>query len=115
QYNLPSLVPGSYSMNVEFTGFRRATRTNITLQVDQNARIDVSLEVGQATETVQITAEAPLIESQSASLGQVVDTQKILALPLNGRDFQQLARRVTAVSTGNKGRGKRPTGSSPNE
>ena len=114
QYNLPSLVPGSYSMNVEFTGFRRATRTNITLQVDQNARIDVALEVGQATETVEITAEAPLIESQSASLGQVVDTQKILALPLNGRDFQQLARLVPAVSTGTEGGETGPNGFSAN-
>jgi hypothetical protein len=106
QYNLPSLTPGSYSVRVDSTGFRRAERPNITLQVDQNARIDVSLEVGQATESVQISAEAPLVESESASLGQVVDTQKILALPLNGRDFQQLARLVPGVSSGTGGNGE---------
>ena len=103
QYNLPSLTPGSYNVRVDSTGFRRAERTNITLQVAQNARIDVSLQLGQAAETVEITAQAPLIESQSASLGQVVDTQKIVALPLNGRDFQQLARLVPGVSSGTGG------------
>src|SRR5689334_12509566 len=50
QYNLPGLTPGSYNVQVEFAGFRRAERAGITLQVDQNARIDVALEVGQATE-----------------------------------------------------------------
>src|SRR5262245_30887314 len=62
QYSLPGLTPGSYSLSVEFKGFRRAELTNITLQVDQNARIDVALEVGQTTETVEISAQAPLIE-----------------------------------------------------
>src|SRR5207247_11471515 len=72
QYNLPGLTPGSYSLSVEFPGFRRSERKDITLQVDQNARIDVSLEVGQTTETVEITGQAPLIESTSAALGAVV-------------------------------------------
>src|SRR5712691_2332104 len=103
QYNLPGLNPGSYSLTVEFMGFRRAEHSNITLQVDQNARIDVALEVGQTTDTVEITAQAPLVESQSAALGAVVDTQKILALPLNGRNFLQLARLVPGVTTGTEG------------
>jgi len=114
QYNLPGINPGSYSLRVDFAGFRRAERSNITLQVDQNARIDVSLEIGQATETVQITAEAPLIESQSAALGAVVDTQKILALPLNGRNFLQLARLVPGVSSGAGGGEAGPDGFSAN-
>ncbi len=114
QYNLPGLTPGSYNVTVEFAGFRRAERSNITLQVDQNARIDVALEVGQTTETVEITAQAPLIESTSAALGAVVDTQKILALPLNGRNFLQLARLVPGVTTGTEGGDAGPDGFSAN-
>jgi hypothetical protein len=86
-------------------GFRRAELNDITLQVDQNARLNVALEVGQVTETVEITAQAPLIESQSATLGAVVDTQKILSLPLNGRNFAQLALLVPGVNTGTGGGG----------
>src|SRR5215472_4603578 len=114
QYNLPGLNPGSYSLSVAFAGFRRAERSGITLQVDQNARIDVSLEVGQATETVEIVAQAPLIESESASLGAVVDTQKIAELPLNGRNFLQLARLVPGVDSGTQGGETGPDGFSAN-
>lgn len=114
QYNLPGLTPGSYSLSVEFKGFRRAELGNITVQVDQNARIDVTLEIGQATETVAITGEAPLIDSQSATLGAVVDTRKILALPLNGRNFAQLALLVPGVTTGTEGGGAGADGFSAN-
>src|SRR5262249_28195404 len=81
QYNLPGLTPGQYDLTFEFQGFKKAEQKGLTLQVDQNARIDISLEVGQVTESVEIAGHAPLVESQSATLGAVVDTQKILALP----------------------------------
>ena len=114
QYNLPGLTPGSYSLTVEVTGFRRAELSDIRLQVDQNARMNVTLEIGQVTETVAITAQAPLIESQSAALGAVIDTQKILALPLNGRNFVQLALLVPGVTTGTEGGDPGPDGFSAN-
>lgn len=114
QYNLPGLAPGSYNVSVELKGFRRAELDNITLQIDQNVRLNVALEVGQVTETVAITAEAPLIESQSAALGAVVDSQKIEALPLNGRNFLQLARLVPGVTTGTEGGDAGPDGFSAN-
>ncbi len=113
-YNLPGLTPGSYNVSVEFTGFRRAELKDITLQVDQNARINVRLEVGQTSETVEITAAAPLINTESASLGAVVDMQKILALPLNGRNFMQLALLVPGVTTGTEGGGVGAEGFSAN-
>jgi hypothetical protein len=113
-YNLPGLTPGSYNVSVEFTGFRRAELNNITLQVDQNARINVRLEVGQTSEIVEITAAAPLLNTESASLGAVVDTQKILALPLNGRNFMQLALLVPGVTTGTEGGGVGAEGFSAN-
>src|SRR5215813_10718817 len=103
QYNLPGLTPGSYNLTVEFSGFRRAELKAITLQVDQNARLNVALEIGQVTETVEIAGQAPLVESNNATLGAVVDTQKILALPLNGRNFLQLAKLVPGVTTGTEG------------
>jgi hypothetical protein len=93
-------VPGRYDLTFEAAGFKRSEQKDLTLQVDQNARIDVTLEVGQVTEVVEIQSQAPLVESQNATLGAVVDTQKILALPLNGRNFAQLALLVPGVNTG---------------
>ena len=114
EYNLPGLRPGPYDVTVESEGFRRAQQEGLVLQVDQNVRLNVTLEVGQITETVEITGEAPLIESQSATLGAVIDTQKITALPLNGRNFQQLALLVPGVSTGTEGGGAGSDGFSAN-
>jgi Carboxypeptidase regulatory-like domain len=105
QYSLPGLTPGTYDLTVESAGFKRAQQRGMVLQVDQNARADVVLEIGQVTEIVEITAQTPLIESQSASLGAVIDTQKILALPLNGRNFVQLALLVPGANTGAPGSG----------
>src|SRR5262245_37283145 len=61
QYNLPGLTPGSYNLTVEFPGFRRSELKAITLQVDQNARLNIALEVGQVTETVEVAGQAPLV------------------------------------------------------
>ena len=105
QYNLPGLTPGQYDMTVEMSGFKKSERKGLVLQVDQNARIDVGLEIGQITEVVEIAGQAPLVESQNATLGAVVDTQKIMALPLNGRNFAQLALLVPGVNTGAPGAG----------
>jgi hypothetical protein len=100
QYNLPSLTPGQYDLTIESPGFKKAEQKGLILQVDQNARIDVNLEVGQLTESIEIVGQAPLVDSQTATLGAVIDTQKILSLPLNGRNFAQLALLVPGVNTG---------------
>ena len=91
QYSLPGLTPGEYNLTVELQGFKKFQQTAMTLQVDQNAVIDVVLEVGQVTEIVEVRGQAPLVESANASMGAVIDTQKITTLPLNGRNFVQLA------------------------
>jgi len=103
EFSLPGLVPGNYDLSVQFQGFKRYQSTGLVLQVDQNAHLDVALEIGQVTETVEITGQTPLVESQTASLGAVVDTQKILALPLNGRNFVELALLVPGANTGAPG------------
>src|SRR5262245_50798312 len=80
-YRLAGLQPGTYDLTVEFSGFRRFVQSGITLQVDQNARIDVRLQVGLATENVAVTAQAPLLQSEQSSVGAVVDQKKIVDLP----------------------------------
>ena len=84
-YVVPLLPPGRYRLTVQKDGFKPVTRSGIVLQVDQVARIDFALDVGAVAETVEVTANAPLLEQETSALGQVVDNQKILNLPLNGR------------------------------
>ena len=90
-YVIPSLRPGEYSVTAESAGFRKTIRSGVTLQVAQVARIDVSLETGDLTEAVEVVAAASLLETQTSSRGLVIDEKKIMDLPLNGRDYNQLA------------------------
>ena len=90
-YVVPSLRPGEYSVTAERSGFPRIVRSGITLQVAQVARIDITLQAGQLAETVEVVAAASLLETQTSSRGLVIDQKKILDLPLNGRDYNQLA------------------------
>ncbi|MBI4876319.1 MAG: carboxypeptidase regulatory-like domain-containing protein [Acidobacteria bacterium] len=82
----PSLPPGSYFVSIEASGFKKVERSGIVLQVNQVARIEIALEVGAVTDTVEITAQAPLLESTSSALGQVVENRSITNLPLNQRN-----------------------------
>jgi hypothetical protein len=91
RYNFPLLPSGTYTVQTAFPGFRTEIRSGVQVQVDRNARIDFELQVGQVTETIEVTADAPLIETDTSALGQVIDTQRVTELPLNGRDFLQLA------------------------
>src|SRR5690349_19286945 len=76
-YSLSGLQPGTYELAVELSGFSRFVRSGLTLQVDQNARIDARLKVGASTENVLVTEQAPLLQSEQSSVGAVVDRQKI--------------------------------------
>jgi hypothetical protein len=88
---VPSLKPGQYTLTVEKAGFKKLVRSGITLQVNQFARVDVELQVGEVTNTVEITQAATLLETETSSRGSVIDQKKIVDLPLNGRDYNQLA------------------------
>jgi hypothetical protein len=90
-YVIPALNPGTYSVSAEMTGFKKFLQEGIVLQVNQVARIDISLQVGQIADTVQVSASAPLLEADTSSRGSVIDQKKIVDLPLNGRDYNQLA------------------------
>jgi hypothetical protein len=99
-YTAPLLQPGRYSVAVQKQGFRPLTRTGIVLQVDQVARIDFALEVGSMAESLTVSAEAPILEQDSSSLGQVVDESKIQSIPLNGRSpFRLVQLTPSVVST----------------
>jgi hypothetical protein len=89
-YTFPSLLPGAYTLRVEINGFQTAVRSGIELQVQQTARIDFRLAVGDMTQTIEVAAAAPLVNTEDAAVGTVIGTQSIIDLPLNGRDFLQL-------------------------
>jgi hypothetical protein len=91
RFFFPSLRPGSYRVEASAPGFKKAVTAGLVLQVNQAARLDLQLSVGDVTEQVQVSAEAPLLETESASRGAVIDHTKIVELPLNGRDYNQLA------------------------
>lgn len=95
-YNFPALPPGGYSVTVEQPGFQKQIRSGITIQVQQVARVDFSLVVGEVTQTMEVTAAAPLLSSEDATIGQVIENKRIVELPLNGRNYLQL----TALSPG---------------
>jgi hypothetical protein len=89
-YTLPLLPPGEYRLAVKKEGFRPVVRPDITLNVEQVARLDFTLEAGAVTDTVTITSDAPLLNSETSSVGQVVDNKTVVTLPLNGRNYSQL-------------------------
>src|SRR5437867_1963765 len=90
-YQVPRLLPGNYRINAERAGFRKAVVTGIALQVNQEARYDLRLEVGDLAQQVEVSAQGVVqVQTDDATLGQVVDQKKIEELPLNGRNFLQL-------------------------
>jgi len=89
-YTFQQIPPGNYKLEVEATGFKKFTRTGLTLQVAQVAEINVSMELGAVTETVEVSAEAPLLQTASSSLGEVVNSITTDNLPLNGRNVIRL-------------------------
>lgn len=99
-YTVPFLNPGRYEMRFEHTGFKPLRREGIQLAVDQVARLDITLEVGDQAEHIVVRAESPLLATESATIKQVVGEKRILDLPLNGRDFTQLATLVPGATTG---------------
>jgi hypothetical protein len=90
-YRFASLPPGAYRVEAELPGFNRLSRGPVTLLVSQTLPLDLQLQVGQVNETVNVTEAAPLVESQTSDLGQAVDQQMLIALPLPNRAASSLA------------------------
>src|SRR5262245_29218027 len=90
-YRQGTLVPGNYMIIVETPGFNRLSRGPIILQVSQTLAIDLALQLGQVTETIDITEAAPLLETQSSDIGQAVNREMLASLPLPNRAASSLA------------------------
>jgi hypothetical protein len=91
RYTFTALRPGTYQLTASATGFKQYSSTDLILQVNQSARVDIQLTVGEVSERVQVTAATPVLETETSSRGSVIDQTKIVELPLNGRDYNQLA------------------------
>lgn len=90
-YDITALPIGRYSFVALFTGFTKSEVPSVVLQVAQEARVDIVLQLGSVSSTVVVSGEPSLIETDSSAIGQVIDNKKIVDLPLNGRNFLQLA------------------------
>ena len=90
-YLFSNLFPGRYRVDAEKSGFKRTSRTDIAVEVQQTSRIDLTLQVGEVNQVVEVTGETPLIQSETSSLGQVIETREANELPLNGRNVYNLA------------------------
>src|SRR5437879_9737999 len=99
-YNFPSLQPGRYNIKVELPGFRTITQNDVELQIQQSARIDFTLQVGDVSQTVEVEGTAALIATENATVGTVIENRRIVEMPLNGRNFLQLVALSPNVSYG---------------
>src|SRR5262249_37651821 len=89
-YVLPELAIGPYKLEASLPGFRTYVQTGIVLQVNSNPVVNVTLQVGQVSELVEVEANATLVETRTTGVGTVIENQRILDLPLNGRQVTDL-------------------------
>ena len=99
-YTIPALVPGMYEIKAEKPGFKSASRTSIELQVQQTARIDFGLEIGQVSEVIEVSSAAAQLATEDATVGTVIEQKRITDLPLNGRNFFSLVALSPNVTVG---------------
>src|SRR5206468_2904852 len=92
QYVVTPLDPGTYRVSAEIQGFQPAVRDGVELSVGQSVRVELALALSTISTEVQVTAQSPLLNTESATLSQVISNEQIVDLPLNGRSFHELAR-----------------------
>ena len=97
RYNFTSLRPTSYDISAELSGFRTSQRKGVLLQANQNLTVNFALEIGSLEETLTVTGESPTVDVTSATLSEVVDSKRIVELPLNGRDAATLSTLVPGI------------------
>ena len=99
KYEVRYLLPGEYTVEAHATGFRTERRTGIVLQINQQARIDFTLQIANVQETVEVRSSTALLQTENATLGEVVGPERIVNLPLNGRNFADLSKLTPGVTT----------------
>ena len=97
RYSFTSMRPTTYDISAELSGFRTSQRKGVLLQANQNVTLNLSLELGDLSETVTVSGEAAAVDVTSATLSEVVDGQRIVELPLNGRDAAKLSMMVNGM------------------
>ena len=117
-YTFVNILPGKYKVEAEKSGFKKVVRQPILVQIESGLKVDLTLAVGSQTETIEVTSEAPLLQPETNSLGQVVEQRSVTELPLNGRNPLALVALVPGVvpqgqpSAGNSSTGN-PVGANP--
>ena len=96
-FSVPQLPPGLYEVSVHLDGFRTAVQTGLTLETDQVRRVDVALQIGARAEVITVEATAPIVNTERSSKGEVITQRQVEDLPLNGRDYTELALLVPGV------------------
>ena len=97
EYNVPSLLPSTYTVRGEAMGFKRIERLGILLEANQELRVDLLLEPGQQTQTITVTEAIPMVDTTNAELGGTLQSEAIDSLPMNGRNFQNLLQLTPGV------------------
>ena len=96
-YQFVNLIPGLYRVDVENTGFKHLTRDSVEVQVQATVRVDGVMQLGDVGQTVEVGAQIPLLQTETYSLGTVVDQRKVQEMPLNGRNVLNLVTLVPGV------------------
>lgn len=98
EYVVPFLPPGTYRLVIRKTGFQQIIKSGVTLHIQETIAQDFVLAVGSVSQSVQVTTATPVMQTQSAAVGQVIDNKTISTLPLNGRDYTQLVTLVAGAA-----------------
>ncbi len=103
EFTIPNLPPGQYTVTAEKEGFRKLEETGLELQIDQTARLVLTLQVGALNQTVEVQAEVPVLNSANAAAGDVIVSREMTELPLDARDYTDLAFLVPGVTPSAQG------------
>jgi hypothetical protein len=98
-YSAPALLPGVYSIKVEAAGFGAQMRNTVELQTGQVLAVNFTVQVGNVAEVIDVTASAPVLDTETTSVGTVIENKRIIELPLNGRNYLQLASLIPGATT----------------
>ncbi|MGH9629164.1 MAG: carboxypeptidase regulatory-like domain-containing protein [Bryobacteraceae bacterium] len=107
-YSIPFLIPGTYTVSVEQTGFKKFSREGVQITVGDVVELTIPMEVGEVTETVEVTAQSPLLDTVTPSLGQVIDERRITELPTLAGNAFELALLTPGVMNGTNLRDRKP-------